>query len=230
MNLANYENSMFNCKPMPSESTLIQLLTKNSQNIGHAPSLKSYKRGETLYHQNQPCEGLYLIQSGIVGLKVSTASGKEHLLRFYGQNQFFGHRSLLTDEPHHSSALALEQTVCLFFHKQGVTQLIKNNISALQAFALLLAKELKFSELHRVLILENQILARTAQAIIYLKEMGPSHQWTRQEVAEFIASTPTTIIKALAELENRGLILQVGRRIEILDKAGLLAIPENEVF
>jgi DNA-binding transcriptional regulator YhcF (GntR family) len=44
------------------------------------------------------------------------------------------------------------------------------------------------------------------------------------------ASTPTTITKALAELERRGLIVQTGRKIEIKDREGLLAIEEDETF
>ena len=72
------------------------------------------------------------------------------------------------------------------------------------------------------MILENQILSRTAQAIIYLKDLYPEHNWTRQEIANFCASTVSTVIKAMAELEDMGLIKQQGRSIEILKREELL--------
>jgi CRP-like cAMP-binding protein len=77
------------------------------------------------------------------------------------------------------------------------------------------------------MILENQILSRTAQTIIYLKDIHPNHNWTRQEIANFCASTVSTIIKAMAELEDMGLISQKGRSIDILDREGLLNLENH---
>jgi len=188
------------------------------------------KKGEMLYHQGDDPRGIFFVKKGIVGLKHVTPSGREHLLRFFKCNHFFGHRSLLTQEPYHATAIALEPSDILFLPKQETIQLLERNPSLYKALAHVLAKELTQAELQRILILENQILARTAQSIIYLKELYPNRNWTRQEIANFVASTPTTIIKALAELENRGLIEQVGRRIEIKDREGLLSIEESEVF
>jgi len=188
------------------------------------------KKGEMLYHQGDDPRGIFFVKKGIVGLKHVTPSGREHLLRFFKCNHFFGHRSLLTQEPYHATAIALEPSDILFLPKQETIQLLERNPSLYKALAHVLAKELTQAELQRILILENQILARTAQSIIYLKELYPNRNWTRQEIANFVASTPTTIIKALAELENRGLIDQVGRRIEIKDREGLLSIEESEVF
>jgi CRP-like cAMP-binding protein len=188
------------------------------------------KKSEVLYHQGDEPRGIFIVTKGIVGLKHVTPSGREHLLRFFKCHHFFGHRSLLLQEPYHATAIALEPTEILFLPKHEATQLLERDPHLYKALAQVLAEELKRCELQRVLILENQILARTAQSIIYLKELYPNHNWTRQEIANFVASTPTTIIKALAELENRGLIAQVGRRIDIKDREGLLAIEESEVF
>lgn len=79
------------------------------------------------------------------------------------------------------------------------------------------------------MILENQILPRTAQALVYLKELHPAHKWTRQEIANFSASTVSTIIKALAELEAKGLIRQEGRSIDILNREGLIALQDHDL-
>lgn len=188
------------------------------------------KKGEILYHQGDEAKGIFFVTKGIVGLKHVTATGREHLLRFFKCHHFFGHRSLLTHEPYHATAIALEPCDILFLPKQEALTLLEREPHLYKALAQVLANELKRAELQRVLILENQILARTAQSIIYLKELFPSHNWTRQEIADFIASTPTTVIKALAELEHRGLIDQIGRRIEIKDRPGLLAVEESDVF
>ena len=78
------------------------------------------------------------------------------------------------------------------------------------------------------MILENEILVRTAFAIVSLKDLHPDHNWTRQEIANFCASTTSTIIKALAEFEERGLIEQTGRKIKIIDRAKLIALQDGD--
>lgn len=209
--------------PLNSESLLFNELLKDSIEL-------NFRKGDFIYQQGEASKGLFVVIKGIVGLKHVTLSGREHLLRFFKCQEYFGHRSFLTDDVYHATAVALEGCVLAFIPKQQMWQALERNLSLYQSLAKVLARELKKCELQRVMILENQILARTAQAIVYLKELFPTHNWTRQEIADFVASTPTTIIKALAELENRQLILQEGRRIDILNRDELLNIEEDAVF
>ncbi|MBX3041006.1 MAG: winged helix-turn-helix domain-containing protein, partial [Bdellovibrionaceae bacterium] len=60
------------------------------------------------------------------------------------------------------------------------------------------------------------------------KDLHPRHRWTRLEIASFCASTPSTVIKALAQLEEKGLISQKGREIEIRDRKALLSLHEKD--
>ncbi|MCS6837281.1 MAG: Crp/Fnr family transcriptional regulator [Bdellovibrionaceae bacterium] len=191
---------------------------------------QSYQKGDIIYHQGEPHKGLFYIQKGVVGIRHTTHSGREHLLRLYKCHSFFGHKALLTHEPYFANAFAMEPVQLLFLPKGQALELFEKNPLFYRELADLLAKDLARCEIQRVMILENQILARTAQAIVYLKEFFPNRHWTRQEIADFIASTSTTVIKALGELERRGLIEQSGRHIIIKDREGLLAIHEDEVF
>lgn len=192
----------------------------------HSKSLH-FKRGDRIYSQGENPKGLYFVKSGLIGLTmISPKSGKEHLLRFFKQGHFFGHRSLFSDESYHGTAIALEITQIKFVPKDIVLAGIAKEMSLLRDVVAVLAKELRRCETQHVMILENEILARVAQSIIYLKDLHPDHNWTRQEIANFCASTVSTVIKALAELEDRGYISQNGRTIHILDKDGLLALED----
>jgi CRP-like cAMP-binding protein len=57
---------------------------------------------------------------------------------------------------------------------------------------------------------------------IYLKDLHPERNWTRQEIANFCSSTVSTVIKTLAEREDKKLIRQAGRVIEVLDRTALV--------
>lgn len=186
------------------------------------------KRGETVYRPGDQPKGLYFVGSGLIGLVlIGSESGREHLLRFFRKAQFFGHRALFSDESYHGTTLALEATQLNFVPKAVVLAAISKHPELLKNVVQVLSKELRRCETHQVMILENQILERTAQSLIYLKDLQPEHQWTRQEIANFCASTVSTIIKAMAELESLGLIKQEGRSITILDREGLLNLQEG---
>lgn len=185
------------------------------------------KRGDYVYRAGETARGLYFVESGLVGLSLVGLSGKEHLVRFFREGQFFGHRALFTDEPYHATAIALEPTQLRFVAKQEVLAALDEEPRAYQSVVRALAQELRRCEMQHVAILENQILSRTALALVYLKDLHAAHNWTRQEIANFCASTTSTVIKALAELENLGLIRQDGRSIEILDRDGLIALQEK---
>ncbi len=185
-------------------------------------------RSEKVYSQGETPQGLYFVNSGLIGFTIISAqSGKEHLLRFFSQDQFFGHRSLFSKETYHGNAVALEPTTLLFVPYKAVIEEIEKNKTLLQEVVLVLAQELRRSETQHVMILENEILVRVAQSLVYLKDLHPEHNWTRQEIANFCASTTSTVIKALAVLETMKLIRQEGRSISILDKKGLIALQDQ---
>lgn len=188
----------------------------------------SIKRGEFIYRQAEQPKGLYFVKKGLVGLVLTgSISAKEHLLRFFRENQFFGHRALFSNEGYHGSTVALEATTLKLVPQQIILEAISKYPILLKDVVLVLAKELRRVEVQHVMILENQVLTRVGQALIYLKDLHPEHNWTRQEIANFCASTVSTIIKTLAELEKMGLIEQQGREIIILNRTGLLSLQDD---
>lgn len=189
---------------------------------------KEFKRGDIVYTMGDEPRGVFFIEKGLVGLTIiGQSSGKEHLLRFFKCGEFFGHRALFSNEGYHGTTTVLEPTVVLFVPKEIVLATLDKKPLLYRDILFIIAKELRRCEEQHVMILENQILSRIAQAVIYLKDLHPTHNWTRQEIANFCASTVSTVIKALSELEDRELIQQEGRVIHILDREALLALKDE---
>ena len=185
------------------------------------------KRGDFIYSQGDAPQGLYFVNQGLVGLIKLGFSGREHLLRFFRQGQFFGHRALFSKEGYHGSTVALEPTTLKLVPQESVQSALQKNPHLLWEVVTVLSKELRRCEEQHVMILENEILPRVAQAIVYLKDLHPQHSWTRQEIANFCASTVSTVIKALAKLEALHLIVQEGRSIQIVDRNALILLQEE---
>lgn len=186
-----------------------------------------YKRGEVVYQQDEKPKGIYFVASGLVGLVILAESGKEHLMRFFRTGQFFGHRTVFASDGYHGSAMALEPTEVRLLPVETIRQAVNEHPRILLPFVEVLASELRQCETHQVMILENQILARIARSLIYLKDLHPAHNWTRSEIAHFCASTTSTVIKGLAKIEELGFIKQSGRSIEIVDRGRLLELTDS---
>lgn len=212
---------------MSGSAALWENLPRSAQSqLEKAARRLQFERGDTIYKTGDLPQGLYFVQQGLVGLTLVGASGKEHLLRFFKVGQFFGHRSLFSEEPFHASAVALESTVLQFVGKREIFAVLDEDPRIYRFVVRVLAQELRRSEMQHVMVLENQILARTAHALVYLKDLHADHKWTRQEIASFCASTTSTVIKALGKLEEMGLVRQKGRSIDILDRDALVSLQE----
>ncbi len=187
----------------------------------------TFKRGDSIYRQGDKPKGIYFVKSGLIGLTKLGTTGKEHLLRFFRQGQFFGHRTLFSNEEYHGSAVALEAIQLKFVPKETILKVIDEHPKLLLDVVRVLSRELRRCENQHVLILDNQIDIRVAQSLVFLKDLHPEHNWTRQEIANFCASTVSTVIKALSDLEHSGLIAQDGRSIQILNRDKLISMQDE---
>lgn len=205
-----------------------RLMGEAQKELAKGTTMHPLKRGETLYQTGDLPTGLHFIQHGLIGLVAIGSTGNEYLIRLAKTGQYVGHRSLFAGETHHATAVALEDTHVISVSKTVILRVI----SLFPKVALLIletiSKELKNAELGRVSLADKNVIARVAESLLYLYERFPEHQWTRREIAEFCGSTTPTVIRTLAKLEAQGIILQTGRKIEILKKGVLLELTANE--
>lgn len=186
------------------------------------------KRGDVIYWEAAKPLGLYFIKYGLVGLTKLSGSGNESLLRVFKTEQFFGHRTLFSDESYHGTAKCLEDSEIIFITKKEAVQIFDDNPKSYKFLVMSLAKELRRAENRSVMISEGHIIERVSYALILFKKLYPDHLWTRTEIANYCATRTPTVIKALSLLEKKGAIGQNRRFIEILDENLLINIAEGE--
>tara|TARA_B100001248_G_scaffold262649_1_gene260402 strand:- start:15649 stop:16266 length:618 start_codon:yes stop_codon:yes gene_type:complete len=200
-----------------SSQKALQLLEEHSK-------IRDYKKGEYIYREGEIAKGMYWVQEGLVGLIATSSKGNDHLLRLFKPGKYFGHRSLLAEEPYHANARCIADTSLRFVPKEPIKELFVKHNDLLFEVTHTLAKELREAEMQRVSIADDDVLSRVAGAILVLKDLYPEHRWTRSEIATFIASTTATVIRSLGELEKRGYIAQESRAFEILDRQALVEL------
>ncbi|MNK07395.1 cAMP receptor protein [compost metagenome] len=190
-------------------------------------SLVYAKRGDVLYRAGEQPRNIYFVEKGLVGLALWAESGKDHLARLFKEGQIFGHRSLFAHEAYHATATVIDDSILRVLDKDQMRERMKGNCELAEKLLEILAKELRQAESRQLVLSEKDAPTRIAEAIVYLKELHPAYDWTRQEIADFCGTTTPTVIRTLAKFAEDGLIEQRGREIIILDRVALLAAERD---
>jgi CRP/FNR family transcriptional regulator, polysaccharide utilization system transcription regulator len=208
-----------------------ELLKKDMQN---ADGRKFFKKGETIFEENNHANGLFCVISGKVKIVRLGESGKEQIVRLAGKLDVIGYRALLADENYHGSAIALEDTMVGFIPKKIFFEILTSSPEMSMQMMRLLSQDLDHSEIKRVDIATKTVKERVAELLLLLKETYGVMEdgatldikLSRDDLAAMIGAAKEVVIRALAQLKEEHLIESRGREIKLVDIRGLIRIAK----
>lgn len=180
-----------------------------------------YKPGQIIFQQGQDPLGLFAVQSGLVKLEVNSLDGHAHTLRILGPGGVVGYRSLFARESYKANAIAIEETSLCYIPKKELFQVFIDHPEATLNFMQAICKDLRSAEEKWVDQMDKEASERIAEALLFLQDHFNEQKWTRREIAQWAGTTPETVMRTLSHFEKEGLIDQAGRKIVILDRAGI---------
>jgi CRP/FNR family transcriptional regulator, cyclic AMP receptor protein len=185
---------------------------------------RHYQRRQVIFHHGDPSDGMHLIVSGRVMIRVSTPLGEEACLTLSGPGDPVGEQSLLLDGGRRSaSAVALDPVETIFLSRSAFAALRRDDAALDRVLIQILTA--------RVLRLTNQliealfvpattrVLRRVADAAaLYGEGVIPL---TQDEIASMAGCTRPTVNRALRSAQDAGMVDLARRRIRVLDIDGL---------
>ena len=189
-------------------------------------------KDEILVAEGEPCDGLFVIQSGAIKLFKAAENGREQVLVIERAGSTVGDLPLFDGGTFPASALAVEDSTLLFLPKRKFLDLCRKNSEV--AFTVIrtlawrfryltsLVEELSFKEVsHRLArFLRDRALShgvRTRRGIEFpLAE-------TNQEIAAEIGTVRDLVSRNLRRFVDRGILRLEIRKVIVLDMAELEA-------
>lgn len=183
--------------------------------------------GEIIYQQGTKSEGVYCIQSGLVGIRQLDADGNEALLRLCNPGDTIGYRALLSNSEHTHFAEVLAPSHICFIDRRVVTDLLSQNPNIGERFLVRSLKELSDVEnsyvrtqnlnvrtrlLHCLMVLFEQYGSKSEKGD-YILEIPVS----RKDLASLIAVAPESISRTINRLEEDNLVRFDGRNAHFSD-------------
>jgi CRP/FNR family transcriptional regulator len=194
-----------------------------------------YKKGETIFKEGEPVNGMFFVDSGVV--KVHKQWGdKELIVRIAKPGDIVGHRGLGSDLIYPVSATALEPVTICYIDLAFFNATLKVNPGFMYELMMFFASELKESERRMRNLAHMPAKGRLAQAVLALKEkFGVTEQGhiglslSKQDLASYAGTTYETIFRMLQELTEDGLLKVEGKEITILEPARLTELTTGQL-
>lgn len=193
-------------------------------------------RDEVLFVAGDEAQGLFVVASGALRAFREGVDGREQVIHVERAGATIAELPVFDDRPYPSTVAAEEETVVLFLDKRDVRALcLKHPQIALAALKLLAGRLRKCAELVESLSLHevDQRLARwllneaKARGIRTDGGLMIKLVLTNQQIAARIGSVREVVSRALARLQQNGLIAIDGRVIVIKDEEALAVFADN---
>ncbi len=188
-----------------------------------------YKKGEIIYSAGDQSDSLYIVNKGRIRIYRLSESGKEQLVRILAVGDFTGELALFSESTHESYAQAMEDTEVCMIHRRDLQDFLMRYPSISLKILSEFSKRLEKSELQTTRVSTEKVETRIAQFLTECVENNKSMEFilpmSKKDLASYLGTTPETISRKLAELEDAGYIKQkTAKKVLVLDLDGLLLI------
>jgi len=194
---------------------------------------RAYEQGHVLFHEGDPCEGVYVIAEGRVRIFKASSSGRELTLAVETAPATVAEVPLFDGGSYPASVKALEPVLALFIHKRDFQavcmQYPQVALKALAVFGRRLRMLLTLIES----ITFGSIRQRLARTLLDQAELARSNTfslpWTHQEIALNFGTAREVISRNLNRFQADGLIEVSHRQVTLLDRDGLSREADAEL-
>ncbi len=192
-----------------------------------------YKKGQLVYEEGHKSLGVFCVREGKIKVFKNSQDGREHITRVVLPGELLGLKALLGGNDYSVSASALEDSVVCFISKMDFFQLMIKYPEFTRSMILMLSKLLEEAELRMISLAYKPVRERLAETLLFLfssfypnpdKTVKEYLNLTRTDLANIIGTAVETVIRLLSEFKDERFIAIKGRKIFLLDPAGLKAI------
>jgi CRP-like cAMP-binding protein len=209
-----------------------QLSPQELEFLAERAVARHYRPGELIFSEGDPCEGLYVIESGSVRIFKTSPGGREQVLGIERADSSLAELPVFDDGAYPASTAALEEARLLLIRKRDFQAIcLEHPAVALKVLKVVGARlrhlvgvieELSFTTVrHRLAALLLRLAgghgAREANRIEFT--LGASHQ----EIATQIGTVRELVSRNLGRLQADGLIQIEGKTIIVPDVRALEA-------
>ena len=183
---------------------------------------KVIPKGKKFIVQGKKIKEFVYMKSGLVKLHMTDENGLDHIISFGMPMDFVNVHNVFSEKRYSFSVTAIEDTVICIFDIKIIENLIRTN----GAFAISLIKQISNSS-NRIIsnsmnIIKKNVYGKLAHILLFFSEkVYFTNEFdlpiSRKDMALYTGLSIETIIRAISEFRDDGILKVYGKRIEIID-------------
>lgn len=188
------------------------------------------RRGDSLFHEGDEGDRLYIITDGKVKLSHNSDDGRENLIAVLGPGEIIGELSLFDLGARSSTVTAIAPTKLYSLSHKDMMVFLTAHPELSQSMLRELARRLRHTNEQMADLVFSDVPGRVAKALLDLAnrfgERTPegiyvAHDLTQEELAHLVGASRETVNKSLADFVSRGWIRLEGRAVLLIELARL---------
>lgn len=199
----------------------LQLVALNKKNF-------TYRRGEVIFTEGQPVEGIYFLYKGKVKVHKQWGEEKELIIRFATDGDIVGHRGFGNNTTYPVSATAIEPTTICFVEMDFFLSTLKTNPELTFKLMLFYARELQSAEHRMRNLVHMDMKGRIADSLLMLRNQFGTDEAgniniiiSRQDLASLAGTSYESVFRIMNELVNDKVLAVQEKYIKILNEPQL---------
>ncbi len=174
--------------------------------------------------------GLFVLLDGEAKVVLTGSEGREAVLAFLSEGDFFGEMSLLDGDPRSATVRASSDARLLYVKREAFFELLRTFPEIAISMLAELSTRLRHANRKISALALSPVNARIAGALLQLAELRGVRvrgqviirdRPTQQEIADMANTTRETVSRVLGQLQKDGLIGIEGRDLLLLDEEKL---------
>jgi CRP/FNR family cyclic AMP-dependent transcriptional regulator len=196
-------------------------------------SSRCYPAGATMFLENEPATGIFLLCSGKVKLSVSSRGGKTLILQLACPGEILGLSASMSGIPYEVTAEALHPSKVAFIRREDFLRFTTRFPEVFPAVTRQLNMQYaRACEQLRTVGLSTSVNEKVARLFLnWSSRETPTAEaaqikmaLTHEQIAECIGSTRETITRTLSEFKNKHLVTLKGTLVTIPSRSALQAV------
>jgi DNA-binding response OmpR family regulator len=217
-------------KDYPVTADGLESLMKDAQGVLNLADFnkerksKIFKKKNEIYSEGDAPLFVYFIKSGSVKSYKSNQDGKELIIDLYKDGDFFGYEPVLENSVYTESVAALEDSEITIIPKHDFLALLFNQKEISHSFISLLCKKVAEKEKQLLNLAYNSVRQRTAEALLkvfQLNNQDTKIYISRDDLAKMVGTAPESVIRAVSDFKEEGLIEIENGKIKVSSPARL---------
>ena len=180
--------------------------------------LREYQRGDVLFWEGDPCDGLFIVQQGSAKIFRLSPHGRQYIVRVLQEKDTFAEVPAFDEGTNPVNVEALETCRVWVINNKKLHELVMSHPVFAQKVLANFGKMLRGMVRMVSEMAFYQVTHRLARLIADLPQDKSAPHWTQEQLAARLGTVREVVARSMKELERSGAIKVENHRIQIADR------------